>query len=138
MKQTTNNSKNTMNKNANQKQVMKSKKPEANARRKINKNWEKVEHTPRYRSASAKELCDTITKKIEIGVLDGILLNLNIKSQTKPSNVQNRILRRIVEKRLAQATHKKHRCLDGLSSIRISVSSTSLCMEAIHKKRFAA
>ena len=37
---------------------------EANARRKINKSWEKVESTPRYRSASAKEVCDTITKKI--------------------------------------------------------------------------
>ena len=80
---------------SNQKQVMKSKKAEANARRKVNKSWENVEHTPRYRSASAKEVCDTITKKIEIEVLDGILLNLSIKSQTKPSSVQNRILRRI-------------------------------------------
>lgn len=48
MKQTINNS---MNMKANQKQVMKSKKEEANARRKVNKSWEKVEHTPRYRSA---------------------------------------------------------------------------------------
>lgn len=43
-----------MNKKANQKQDMKSKKAEANARRKLNKSWEKMEHTPRYRSASAK------------------------------------------------------------------------------------
>ena len=107
MKQATNNSKDTMNKKANQKQVMKSKKAEANARRKVNKSWEKVEHTPRYRSASAKEVCDTITKKIEIEVFDGILLNLSIKSQAKSPSVQNRILRRIVEKRQAQANHKK-------------------------------
>ena len=53
-----------MNKKANQKQDMKSKKAEANARRKLNKSWEKMEHTQRYRSASAKEVCDTITKKI--------------------------------------------------------------------------
>ena len=97
-----------MNKKTNQKQVMKSKKAEANARRKLNKSWEKMEHTPRYRSASAKEVCDTITKKIEIEVLDGILLNLSIKSQAKSASVQNRILRRIVEKRQAQANHKKH------------------------------
>lgn len=71
MKQTTNNSKNTKNKKANQKQVKKSKKAEANARRKANKSWEKMEHTPRYRSASLKEVCDTITKKIEIEVLHG-------------------------------------------------------------------
>ena len=83
-----------MNKKANQKQVMKSKKAEANARRKVNKSWEKVEHTPRYRSASAKEVCDTITKKIEIEVFDGILLNLSIKSQAKSPRVQNRILSR--------------------------------------------
>ena len=138
MKQTTNNSKNNMNKKANQKQVKKSKKAEANARRKLNKSWEKMEHTPRYRSASAKEVCDTITKKIEIEVLDGILLNLSIKSQAKPASVQNRILRRIVEKRLAQANHKKHGRTEDLTSVHVSITSTSRCMEAIRKKRFAA
>lgn len=69
MKQTTNNSKNTMNKKANQKQVKKSKKAEANARRKVNKSWEKVEYSPRYRSASVKYVYDTITRKIEIEVM---------------------------------------------------------------------
>lgn len=53
-----------MNKKANQKQVKKSKMAEANARRKLNKSWEKMEHTPRYRSASAKEVCETITKRL--------------------------------------------------------------------------
>ena len=138
MKQATNNSKDTMNKIASQKQIMKNKKAEANAHRKVNKSWEKVEHTSRYRSASAREVCDTITKKIEIEALDGILLNLSIKSQTKPSSVQNRILRRIVEKRQAQANHKKHGRTDDLTSIHISITSTSRCMEAIRKKRFAA
>lgn len=138
MKQATNNSKDTMNKKASQKQIMKNKKAEANAHRKVNKSWEKVEHTSRYRSASAREVCDTITKKIEIEVLDGILLNLSIKSQTKPSSVQNRILRRIVEMRQAQANHKKHGRTDDLTSIHISITSTSRCMEAIRKKRFAA
>jgi hypothetical protein len=138
MKQATNNSKDTMNKKASQKQIMKNKKADANAHRKVNKSWEKVEHTSRYRSASAREVCDTITKKIEIEVLDGILLNLSIKSQTKPSSVQNRILRRIVEKRQAQANHKKHGRTDDLTSIHISITSTSRCMEAIRKKRFAA
>ena len=111
---------------------------EANARRKVNKSWEKVESTPRYRSASAKETCDTITKKIEIEVLDGILLNLSIKIQTKSPSVQNRILRRIVEKRQAQANHKKFGRTEDLTSIYISIAGTSRCMEAIRKKRFAA
>ena len=135
MKQTTNNS---MNKKADQKQDMKSKKAEANACRKFNKSWEKVEHPPRYHSASAKEGCSATTKKIEIEVLDGILLNLSIKSQMKPSSVQNRILRRIIEKRQAQANHKKHGRTEDLTSIHVSITSTSRCMEAIRKKRFAA
>lgn len=138
MKQTTNNSKNTMNKKASQKQIVKSKKAEANARHKVNKSWEKLEHTPRYRSASAIDVCDTITKKIEIEVLDGILLNLSIKSQAKSPSVQNRILRRIVEKRQAQANHKKFGRTEDLTSIHISITGTSRCMEAIRKKRFAA
>ena len=117
---------------------MKKKKAEANARRKVNKSWEKVEHTPRYRSASAKEMCDTVTRKIEIEVLDGVLLNLSIKSQTKSASVQNRILRRIVEKRQAQANHKKHGRTKDLSSIHVCITSTSHCMEAIRKKRFAS
>ena len=122
-----------MNKKVNQKQVMKSKKAEANARRKVNKCWEKVEHTPRYRSASAKEVCDTITKKIEIEVLDGILLNLSIKSQAKPTSVQNRILRRIVEKH-----HNKYGRTEDLTSVHVSITNISRCMEAIRKKRFTA
>ena len=119
---------------ANQKRI----RTEANARRKVNKSWEKVEHTPRYRSASAKYVCDTITRKIEIEVLDGILLNLSIKSQSKSPSVQNRILRRIVEKRQAQANHKKFGRTEDLTSIHISITGTSRCMEAIRKKRFAA
>lgn len=138
MKQATNNSKDTMNKKASQKQIMKNKKAEANARRKVNKSWEKVEHTPRYRSAPAKYVCDTITRKIEIEVLDGILFNLSIKSQTKSPSIQNRILRRIVEKRQAQANHKKFGRTEDLTSIHISITGTSRCMEAIRKKRFAA
>lgn len=127
-----------MNKKASQKQTMKKKKAEANARRKVNKSWERVEHTPRYRSASAKEMCDTVTRKIEIEVLDGVLLNLSIKSQTKSASVQNRILRRIVEKRQAQANHKKHGRTKDLSSIHVCITSTSHCMEAIRKKRFTS
>lgn len=119
---------------ANQKRI----RTEANARRKVNKSWEKVEHTPRYRSASAKYVCDTITRKIEIEVLDGILLNLSIKNQAKSPSVQNRILRRIVEKRQAQANHKKFGRTEDLTSIHISISGTSRCMETIRKKRFAA
>ena len=138
MKQTTSNSMNTLDRKASQKQDVKSKKAEAKARSRVNRNWEKVQNSQRYRSASAKVVCDTVTKKIEVEVLDGILLKLNIKSQLKPTSVQNRILRRIVEKRQAQANHQKHGRTEDLASIHVSITSTSRCMETIRKKRFAA
>ena len=138
MKQATNSSKNSMNKKASQKQFATNRKAEANAHHKVNKKWELIENTPRYRSALAKEVCETITKKIEIEVLNGLLLNLNIRSQAKTPNVQNRILRRIIEKRQAQANHKKHGRTNDLTSMYVSIICTSRYMEAIRKKRVAA
>ena len=75
---------------------------------------------------------------LQVSYPDGILLNLSIKSQLKPTSVQNRILRRIVEKRQAQANHQKHGRTEDLASIHVSITSTSRCMETIRKKRFAA
>lgn len=106
MKQTPNNNKATMNNKATAKQTKKQRKTEADAHRRTNKRWERVETSDRYRKAATEELCNVTTNKIEIEVLDGILLNLNIRSKMKPSKVQDRILRRIVEKRQAQASHK--------------------------------
>lgn len=138
MKQTTNNSENTMNKSANQKQAIKSKKTEVNARHKINKSWQEIEDTTRYRSASTRKPCDITTRKIEVEMMDGILLNLNVRNQTKPTSVQYRILRRIVEKRQAQASYKKHGLTEYLTSIHITISTTSRCMQAVRKKRLTA
>lgn len=101
MKQTPNN-KATMNNKATAKQTKKQRKAEADAHRRTNKRWERVETSDRYRKAATEELCNVTTNKIEIEVLDGILLNLNIRSKMKPSKVQDRILRRIVEKRQSQ------------------------------------
>lgn len=112
-------------------------KAEANARRKVNKKWERMEETPRYRKAVAKDVCQTTTKKIVVELLDGILLNLNIRSQSKSASVQNRLLRRIVEKRQAQACHQKNGRTDDLTSIHITISCTSKCMNEINKKKRA-
>ena len=91
-----------------------------------------------HRKAATEELCNVTTNKIEIEVLDGILLNLNIRSKMKPSKVQDRILRRIVEKRQAQASHKKHGRSEDLTSMHITLACTSKCMKDIRKKRYAA
>ena len=39
-------------------------------------------------------------------VNDSRLINLNMRSQVKPASVQDHILRRILEKRQAQANHR--------------------------------
>ena len=39
------------------------------------------------------------------------LHNLSLKSQVKSASVQDRILRRIIEKRQAQANHRKNRVM---------------------------
>lgn len=127
-----------MNNKEMRKQVKNEKKAEANARRKSNKRWEHVEASDRYRKTATEELCNMTTSKIKIEVLNGILLNLDIKSQVKPSRVQDRILRRIVEKRQAQANHKKHGRSEDLTTMRITLTCTSKCMEEIRKKRHAA
>lgn len=44
-------------------------------------------------------------------VNDSKLINLSMKSQVKPASVQNRILRRILEKRQAQASHRMSRVI---------------------------
>lgn len=135
MNATSNNSKNTLHKETDRKQTIKRKKEEANARRKINKSWKTIENTPRYRSASANQRCAAITRKIEIEILDGVILNLRVKSQKKSTSVQNRLLRRIVEKRQAQANHKNYGRTEDLTSTRFSIICTSRCMEAVRKKR---
>jgi len=41
-----------------------------------------------------------------VEVNDNKIVNLSMKSQVKPASVQNRILRRILEKRQAQLNHR--------------------------------
>ena len=61
-----------------------------------------------------------------------------IRSKMKPSKVQDRILRRIIEKRQAQANHKKHGRSEDFTSMHITLACTSKCMKDIRKKRYAA
>ena len=110
---------------------------EVNARRKMNEKWERMEETPQYKNAVVTEVFQSTTKKIAIELFDGILLELNIRNQQKPANVQNRLLRRIVEKRQAQANHQKNGRTDDLTSVHITISCTSKCMDEINKKRRA-
>ena len=55
--------------------------------------------------------CNYRTNVMNAEVYDNLLFNLTPKSQVKPTGVQSRILRRIVEKRLAQTAHRKNKVI---------------------------
>lgn len=51
------------------------------------------------------------TNVMNAEVYDYLLFNLTPRSQVKSTGVQSRILRRIVEKRLAQTAHRKNKVI---------------------------
>ena len=55
--------------------------------------------------------CNNRTNVMNAEVYDYLLFNLTPKSQVKPTGVQSRILRRIVEKRMAQRAHRKNKVI---------------------------
>lgn len=110
----------------------------AKIRKATYEKWMYTESTPKYRIAATKAVCESTTQKIEIEVLDGLLLRLKVKNQHKSLSVQNHLLRRIVEKIQAQANHKKNGRTCDCSFACLSICCTSRCIKEINKKRWAA
>lgn len=110
---------------------------EAKARRKVNEDWQWVESSYKYCKAAAIKAGWDATDMIADEVLDGIFLNLNGRNGEKSASEQNRLLRRIVEKRQAQAVHSKTRKSRNRKMTIIIKSNTSKCMDRIHHLRFA-
>ncbi len=112
MKNNSNNGQTEMNntKKANRKMIQKANQKriqaEANARRKVAKNWALVARSVKYRKAATKESCGRLTHLLEEELFDGIFLNLSGRNGMKSYSYQKRILRRIVEKRQAQSAHR--------------------------------
>ena len=110
---------------------------EAKARRKVNDDWQRIESTGKYRKAVARGAGWNTTDRIADEVLDGIFLSLNARNYEKSASEQTRLLRRIVEKRQAQAIHAKTRNRrDRKTAIAIR-NNTSKCLERLHHLRFA-
>ncbi len=84
-----------------------SRRKEALARRKEANAWAKMAKRAKYKRAAVKECCRSTTFQMEGELFDGILLNLQDRNCDKSYPVQKRILRRIVEKRLAQQVYGK-------------------------------
>ena len=110
---------------------------EAKARRKVNEDWQRMESTGKYRKALAREAGRNTTDRIADEVLDGIFLSFNTRNSRKSVIEQKRLLRRIVEKRQAQAVHTKTRKSRDRKTAIAVIINTSKCMERLHHLRFA-
>lgn len=110
---------------------------EAKARRKVNEDWQRMESTGKYRKALAREAGRNTTERIADEVLDGIFLTLNTRNSRNSVSEQKRLLRRMVEKRHAQALHAKTRKSRDRKTAIAVIINTSKCMERLHHLRFA-
>ena len=110
---------------------------EAKARRKVNEDWQRIESTGKYRKAVARGAGCNTTDRIADEVLDGIFLILKAREGEKSASEQKRLLRRIVEKRQAQAIHTKTRESRDRKAAVAVITNTSKCLERLHNLRFA-
>lgn len=127
----------TQNMTATQKIAERSRANEAKVRRKVNEDWQRIESTGKYRKAVARGAGWNTTDRIADEVLDGIFLSLNPRNDEKSESEQTRLLRRIVEKRQAQAIHAKTRNSRGRKTAIAIKSNTSKCLERLRHLRFA-
>lgn len=80
---------------------------EATSRRQIVERWQQLAQRVKYKRVASKASCVRTTQMLEEELFNGILLNLNERNSMKSRCSQKRILRRIVEKRQAQATYRQ-------------------------------
>lgn len=115
--------------------------PEATAKAKSAKEkkaWDKVSRSKRYQKAVARDLCQDVTAGVIEECLDGVCLNLSEENSLRSDAAQKRILRRIVEKRQAQATHRRVGRTANLFSAHLEKTCCSDCMIEINCHRFCA
>lgn len=107
----------------------KGKEAEAKARRKVAVAWKRKGKTLRYRTAVAKELCGQTMTELKQELFDGILLSLKGRNSKKSLTVQKRLMRRIVEKRMAQAIHRAMEHERGYATASQINRYSNRCME---------
>ena len=102
-----------------------------------NKRWMSLENTSKYRTTIAKDIGNKITKTLKSELLDGLFITLKDRNRSKSGSQQTRIVRRIVEKRQAQAAHHKIGRTNDLYASNVSRKNASICMLAIRNQMFA-
>lgn len=106
-------------------------------REEINSKWEKLEKDFQYKRLSIRKMSRTTTESIEFDVLEDNTLVLNPRHMVRSSKEQDRVLRRIVEKRQAQMVHKKGGRAKDLSSSYLSTYCIRRSMKTIAHTRSA-
>lgn len=96
---------------------------EANARRRVAKAWAKTGNCMAYKRAAVRETYRNTVDSIEDELFDGIILSLSPHNSRKSTSVQMRVLRRIAEKRQAQAAYR----YIGRSEDLLTDKLTSMC-----------
>lgn len=97
------------------------------------KAWESVSKMACYKYASARESNRKIISDAKEVLYDGILLSLNHRNNDKSSSVQQRLLRRIIEKRQAQAIHRIAGRSQGRLVRRMTRAYSSRCMLKLYR-----
>ena len=113
----------------------KQKQAEANSRRKVAKSWAFLGAGNKYRKAAVGESRSRMTSEIKENLINGTIFDLCEKNSMKRDNVQKRILRRIVEKRQAQASHRRTGHTQDLFASHLVRECCSKCMEEINRFR---
>lgn len=111
---------------------------ESKASRKVREKHAELEARNDYRKAVNHVIYAELEKEIEEEMLDGIFLNVDEKYQDKSNKAKSRVVRRIVEKRLAQAHHKKFGHPKNRKSHQILNYQVGQCMDNLHRKMWVA
>lgn len=105
----------------------------AKFRRRMIKAWGAVRSGLGYKRAAVRESYRETVKDIEDECFDGILLSLSPRNCDKSMNVQMRLLRRIVEKRQAQITHRYLGHTQDLLTHHTVTANSKRCMKELRK-----
>ena len=93
-----------------------------------NKSWLYIQSSDKYRNHVAIETCRRITESLKSELYDGMSIVLNERNCAKSEKMQKRIMRRIIEKRQAQATHHKLGRTTDMFVPSIERANVSRCM----------
>lgn len=100
--------------------------------RKLAKKWAMIGSGIGYKRAAIREATRNVEKRIKEETFDGFLLSLSEKYCYKSIAMQKRILRRIIEKRQAQAVHRYLGHGDDRLPETLSLACSKICMKKLY------